>query len=206
VRSLEAPGFGFDEEPSTTGMAAFPGGPFRREARRIARCEAIERWALCEWWDGHLPVRPLPGGIGRDSGEVEILQPHDDVRVVLVWKRERTTGMMTYGFACDALVSSSLLRAEGERRRTEQGLRNLAKTAKQPETEFEVRALFFGEDEGFRLFVQQLNKSLACSRIRESPKLIVDREVIGPWARYTTVWRCLFSMSQNRNRPDFFLF
>src|SRR4051812_18550664 len=51
VRSERAEQFGFDVDPSTTGMSAFP-GVLRRQARRSAVLEAVERFSLIAWWEG----------------------------------------------------------------------------------------------------------------------------------------------------------
>src|SRR5581483_533871 len=51
VRSERAEEFGFDVDPSTCGMSAFP-GLLRRQARRNAVLEAVERFTLIAWWEG----------------------------------------------------------------------------------------------------------------------------------------------------------
>src|SRR5829696_4460371 len=56
VRSEAAPDYGFDIDPSSTGMSAFPGF-VRRQARRSAVLEGVERFSLCAWWDGRMDGR-----------------------------------------------------------------------------------------------------------------------------------------------------
>src|ERR1044071_7034575 len=56
VRSDRAEEFGFDVDPSSCGMAAFPGF-LRRQARRSAVLEAVERFSLIAWWDGKIDGR-----------------------------------------------------------------------------------------------------------------------------------------------------
>ena len=51
VRSERAAEFGFDVDPSSNGMAAFP-GVLRRNARRKAMLEAVERFCLIALWEG----------------------------------------------------------------------------------------------------------------------------------------------------------
>src|SRR5882724_3583376 len=51
VRSERAADFGFDVDPSSNGMSAFP-GIFRRAARRKAMLEAVERFCMIAWWEG----------------------------------------------------------------------------------------------------------------------------------------------------------
>ena len=47
--------YGFDVDPSSNGMAAYP-GLFRRQARPSALMEAAERFNLLNWWEGRLPA------------------------------------------------------------------------------------------------------------------------------------------------------
>ena len=47
--------YGFDVDPSTNGMAAYP-GLWGRQARPGALMEASERFNLLNWWEGHLPA------------------------------------------------------------------------------------------------------------------------------------------------------
>src|SRR5688500_16710411 len=53
VRSDRAAEFGFDIDRSTTGMSAYP-GLLRRQARRSALLESVERFSLAAWWEGRL--------------------------------------------------------------------------------------------------------------------------------------------------------
>ena len=47
--------YGFDVDPSSNGMGAYP-GLFRRQARPSALMEATERFNLLNWWEGRLPA------------------------------------------------------------------------------------------------------------------------------------------------------
>lgn len=56
VRSERAAEFGFDVDPSSNGMSAFPGF-WRTHARRKAMLEAVERYSLISWWEGRAAGR-----------------------------------------------------------------------------------------------------------------------------------------------------
>ena len=56
VRSERAAEFGFDVDPSSNGMSAFP-GIVRSNARRKAMLEAVERYSLISWWEGRAKGR-----------------------------------------------------------------------------------------------------------------------------------------------------
>ena len=51
VNSGHAADFGFDIDPSSNGMSAFP-GLVGRNARRSAMLAAVERYSLSAWWEG----------------------------------------------------------------------------------------------------------------------------------------------------------
>src|SRR5580658_3244083 len=65
--------YGFDVDPMSTGMAAFP-GLFSHQARRKAYLEALERFTLLAWWEGMLP-----------SFEIDTEWP--EVKAVVLWAR-----------------------------------------------------------------------------------------------------------------------
>jgi len=53
--SPERTAYGFDVDPMSNGMAAFPGF-FAIQARRKAYLEAVERFSIIAWWEGMLPA------------------------------------------------------------------------------------------------------------------------------------------------------
>lgn len=188
--------FGFDLDPSTTGMAAFP-GLTRTQARNSACLEAIERWSLCQWWEGRLSAAQLPlGALPRGTSGIKICSPWPQVKIVVLYSSGETP-YRCYGFAADYSLANAIGHARIEQ------LRNIAavkayfsKAVKNeiPVTDsnlYERRLLYFSH-EGFSAFYERVRSSLANGPCPAEPKLIVDSEIIGPWTRYATVWRCLF--------------
>lgn len=57
--------YGFDVDPTSNGMSAFP-GLFPGQARTYAYSEAIERYTLFSWWEGITEAIPVdqPHGSG----------------------------------------------------------------------------------------------------------------------------------------------
>jgi len=193
VRSDRAADFGFDIDPSSTGMAAFP-GIFRRQARRLAVLEAIERWTLIAWWDGMLPASPISTDWPGVSA-ITIEGPPGGVTVV-VWAKSPWGGYV-YGHAAEESLGAACEHAVVELARHEwvmrgRWLRETAETkATAPANLFEQRCLFFAGDEGHALFLDRV-----AARPRGAapmkPEIICDAFLPGPWSRYAAVWRFAF--------------
>ena len=73
--------YGFGIDPSSNGMAAYP-GLWRRQARTGALMEASERFNLLNWWEGHLPAAETAPVLDRfDAAPRDgILQQFDVLR------------------------------------------------------------------------------------------------------------------------------
>jgi hypothetical protein len=188
VRSERAEEFGFDIDPSTTGMAAFP-GLLRRQARRSAVLEAIERFSLISWWEGRAEGRRFDTDWPGVSAVV-INGPFGGLTVVTY---ARTAwGGYVYGHAADESFGAACERAVVELARHEWILRGswLATAAGEPPVTsnlFERRCLFFATDEGHELFQQRLGSQ---SRgVEPRPEVICDADLPGPWDEFATVWR-----------------
>jgi hypothetical protein len=206
----------FDIEPSTTGMAAFPGltkGP----SRENARLEAVERWSLVEWWLGRLPATAAVGS-DEAAGSLEILTPFDRCAVALVW-RTSPAGAMSFGFAAAGKLPDALAHARIEEARNASVLAKLFReTSSSPEDfpfkglrlSYERRLAFFSSAAGGALFRERLASSCGQMAVPERPRTIMDCELPGPWTKYATVWRVLYEQSnrahQDGDRHDFFLF
>jgi hypothetical protein len=188
VRSDRAADFGFDLDPSTTGMSAFP-GLLRRSARRSAVLEAVERFSLMSWWEGRAEGRAF----GTDWPGVSALAidgPFGGLTVV-AWART-AAGEWVYGHAAEESLGAACERAVGELARHEWILRGAALRAAagaaQPVTNiFERRMLFFAGDEGHALFQARLATPARGPAPRA--EVICDREIEGPWSQYAAVWR-----------------
>lgn len=188
VHSERAAEFGFDIDPSTTGMAAFP-GLLPRQARRAAVLESVERFSLISWWEGWIEGRLFDTDWPGVSAVV-IDGPFGGLTVVAF---ARTNwGGYVYGHAADESFGAACERAVVELARHEWILRGswLATAAGNPPAArniFEQRCLFFATEEGHELFRAHLHRPPAGTAPR--PEVICDAPISGPWDEYATVWR-----------------
>jgi hypothetical protein len=188
VRSERAAEFGFDIDPSTTGMAAFP-GLLPRQARRSAVLEAVERFSLIAWWEGRIDGRCFETDWPGVSA-IAIDGPFGGMTVVVYARTD--WGGYIYGHAAEESFGAACDRAVEELARHEWVLRSsrLALAAGRtvaPTNIFERRCLFFASDEGHELFQERLGTRASGSAPRA--EIICDRHITGPWDQYTTVWR-----------------
>lgn len=188
VRSERAAEFGFDVDPSTTGMSAFP-GVLRRHARRSAVLEAVERFSLIAWWDGLVPGRRFDTDWPGVSA-IAIDGPFGGITVVVYARTE--WGGYVYGHAAEESFGAACERAVVELARHEWILRSRWLTifggeATAPTNIFERRSLFFATEEGHALFQERV--ASPPSGRPPAPEVICDRDMPGPWADYASVWR-----------------
>jgi hypothetical protein len=193
VRSERAAEFAFDIDPSTTGMAAFP-GLMRRDVRRSAVLEAVERFSLVAWWEGLMRGRAFETDWPGVSA-IAIDGPFGGVTVVAY---ARTAwGAWVYGHAAEESLGGACEHAVVELARHEWVLRaswlaTLAGEKIVPTNIFERRCVFFASPEGHELFRERL-----CSPASDrTPRIEVlcDNSIPGPWDDYTTVWRFTLRM------------
>lgn len=188
VKSERAEEFGFDVDPSSNGMAAFP-GLLRRQARRKAVLEAIERYTMMAWWEGAAEGRVFQTDWPGVSA-VAIDGPFGGVTVIVFARTE--WGGYAYGHAAEENFSAACERAIVELARNEWVLRAwwlafVAGEKTMPTGVFEQRCLFFATEEGHRLFLARV--ATKASRSIPQPEVLCDRDLPGPWDRYATVWR-----------------
>jgi hypothetical protein len=198
---------GLETDPTSTGMAAFP-GLFSKAARKRARAEAIERFCLVEWWNGTLRSRPVANGETSSTG-IEIENPIDRHRVVVLWK-QCEGGFFAYGFAGQPSLKGALQQAAVELERSAMVLSRFH--LKNPgfelgdldsiENAMERRVLYFSLQDGNRQFKGRVQASAKEWR-GPPPRPVVDMELRGPWSRYATVWRVLYPTQTNRHLRDF---
>lgn len=190
-RAPEAARYGFDVDPSSTGMAAFP-GLFARQARGAALMEAAERFNLLHWWEGRIDVRP----VAAPWPEVEAWVFDSTAPGVTVLLHRRTAcGHHTYGHAAARTFAAACSHAAAEMQRHECVLnaywkKHSALTIRPDMHAMEQRSLFFATEEGHAVFRERLAQRVVGSR--PPPKMVFDGEVPGPWSRYADVWRVLF--------------
>jgi hypothetical protein len=189
VVSPEASLYGFDEDPTTNGMAAYP-GMFARQARKAAWLEGVERASILAWWDGLLDGRLIETDWPGVSAVV--LTPPGGGFVSIVFSRTHF-GTYAFGHGADETISGACLKGMVELGRHDMVVRRyLARPygTPKPEDILERRALFFASQEGFALFSERLHRPSAPKIGRFDP--ICDREIPGPWSQYAAVWRVAF--------------
>lgn len=190
-RAPEAARYGFDVDPSTTGMAAFP-GLFARQARGAALMEAAERFNLLHWWEGRLDVR----SVASPRGDVEAwVFDSDAPGTTVLLHRCTRAGFHCYGHAAAPEFQTACRHAAAEMRRHENALdiyleKHGSLTIRTDMHALEQRSLFFATEEGHAVFRSRMERKAAGPRAR--PRPVFDGEVPGPWSRYADVWRVLF--------------
>lgn len=190
----DGPKYGFEVDPSSNGMAAFP-GLFRRQARPGALLEAAERFNVLNWWEGRLPVResatPWAG-----VRAVTIRSEAPGVTVILF--KRTAAGFFSYGHAAAGDFTGACRKAAVEMERHAQvvtrcaaahngRIQNVLPANAHP---IEHRSLFFAREDGHRLFLEKLSSAPAGAAVK--PKLVFDGPVPGPWSRYADVWRVVY--------------
>ncbi len=188
VRSEQAVEYGFDLDPTSNGMAAFP-GLLPRHARRAAVLEAVERHCVFAWWEGRAEGRRFDTDWPGVSA-VAINGPFGGVTAIVYSRTE--WGGYAYGHAAEESFGAACERALVELARHEWLLRSvwLARVAGQtiaPVHLLERRCLFFASDEGHALFLQRV--AARAVGVAAGPDVICDRDIPGPWSKFATVWR-----------------
>lgn len=185
VRAAE---FGFDVDPSSNGMSAFP-GIFARHARRKAMLEAVERFSLIAWWEGRA-VGKLCDTDWPGVSAVAIEGPFGGVTALVFAKTD--FGMYAYGHAAEETFGAACERALVELARHDSVMREWWRAkgtgeTRMPQDLFERRCLFFSTEEGHEQFLHRIKDR----PIGKAPKveLVCDCEIPGLWSDYATVWR-----------------
>lgn len=187
--------YGFDVDPSSNGMAAFP-GLWRRQARDNALMEAAERFNLLHWWEGRLAA--MESDTPWSGVKAAVICSEVPGITVVLFKRTRD-GFVAYGHAAAMDFNSACRKAAGEMQRHEQVVSHFALTHagkirhQLPDSAHPVerRSLFFALEEGHELFLERLRSHR--SKAPLTPSLVYDGLVPGPWARYADVWRVVYA-------------
>jgi len=195
--------FGFSIDPTSNGMAAFP-GLLARQARRAARLEGIERYAVLAWWEGHLD------GYTIDTdwpGIRALVIPGEPGAFVAIAFKRNGDKIYSFGHGAEESIGGACHRAIVELERHERVVKawqNKANLAAPTEL-LERRALFFSTAAGGHLFEQRLHRRAWASPAKW--QLICDSEIPGAWSQYATVWRHAFvppSAAFVQRRDDYF--
>ena len=187
VHSDRAAEFGFDVDPTSNGMSAFP-SLFSRSARRKAVLEAVERFSLVAWWEGRAHAR----SVSTDWPGVSALAIEGPMGGITVIAYARTNWGYAYGHAAEESFGAACERAMIELSRHESILRSRwlstvsGQSAKMTNL-MEQRSFFFATEEGHELFQQRA--AAPCRSTLPKPEVVCDAEIDGPWSDYATVWR-----------------
>lgn len=192
--------YGFDVDPSTNGLAAFP-GLYSRQARSGAQMEATERFNLLNWWEGRLPALETdtkwPG-----VRAVTICSEVPGLTVIL-YKRT-AAGFMVYGHAAAMDFDQACWKAAIELDRHELivdqfALAHAGRVRGQLAEDahpIERRCLFFASEEGHALFLERV--CAAPHQAAPTPRVVYDGPVKGPWSAYADVWRVVYEPPNDR--------
>jgi hypothetical protein len=188
VRSPQAAEFGFDVDPSSNGMSAFP-GIMGSNARRKAMLEAVERFSLISWWEGRAQWRLFDTDWPGVSA-IAIDGPFGGVTVIAFSRTDY--GMYAYGHAAEESFGAACERAVIELARHERVLHSwwlafVSGEKRTPTDLFERRCLHFSTEEGHAEFQRRIQDGVRGEM--SSATVACDRDIPGPWADYATVWR-----------------
>ena len=190
--------YGFLMDHTSNGMAAFP-GLFSRQTRSFALREAVERFSLVAWWNEETGIKEL----GQDSKGLEvfeILQPFRKHKVVLL-RRIKANDYNVFSYGCGSDLDSAKQSALFELERSDILLESFYgrnsgfewEDLSTIESFVERRLIAFSLPEGLELFEAKVEKTKDLNTIAK-PKVLVDRQIPGPWSKYAFVWRVLFDM------------
>lgn len=186
--------FFFHLDPSTNGMAAFP-GVSSQSARHLARLEAIERSFVLYWWEKQIDAQfrrtKWPGVSAIWT------RPFKGAHAVILFMRS-PFGFYSYGSSAGSSFDEACQRALIELIRHEWAIRtwHSKDESDTPSSLFERRALYFSTEDGFGTF---MNRVTSKAETKGMPSdLVCDAEIKGPWSRFTTVWRSLYRPPSDR--------
>jgi ribosomal protein L9 len=189
--------YGFDREPSTIGMAAYP-GLFPEQARKRAKREAIEHYCLSNTYRGglrciHLNTDPHKGTVTR------LENPISKDTVILAW-RTSEDGLTAHGSACEGNMAKAIEKAQIEMERSmfalhhffkrNRGIQQRSLSRIQDKQEMRIVKMAL---QGEKTTFQKLLQNPPLSVRPPAPKMVIDRMIPGPWQKYASVWRVLYA-------------
>lgn len=195
--------FYFDLNPTTTGMAAYPSITCG-QARRNAKAEAVERWALHEFNYKRLPVIKHSSTV-QGLLFFEIITPISDVKVSLLCYEKN--GLYVYGFSGGSDLKKSYNKAIIELDRNLRMLSRISDILKVDDFNSSVDKtfIFFSKKEGHDLFMDKINNAPR-TILSKNPKILCDLEMHGRWSKYTKIWRYLLEDSYYDYKSDYHFF
>lgn len=205
----------YDANPTSTGFAAYP-GILKNRVRSVAKYEALERWAVINWWRGKVrsricEVRRLKEGTLTIH---ELACDTDKFFVSLLHYQINTSDfnvIHAYSFAAGSTFNFSVQKAKVELDRNINSLKRFqhAKFEKAIEIESveDARLIYFSQADGNYAFREKIEYSHDIDTKFSDLEVIVDCEVEGDWNKFATVWRYLFENSHcDDNDHQFFFF
>jgi hypothetical protein len=191
--------YGFDVDPSSNGLSAFPGF-WRRQARQNSLLEAAERFNLLNWWEGRLAA--LESETRWPGVRAATICSEAQGLTVILFKRTEA-GFVAYGHAAAMDFETACRKAAAEMERHAMvvarfALSHAGKIRDQLPANahpLERRSLFFALDEGHELFLEHLRSP---ARAEAELKLVYDGPVPGPWTKYADVWRVVYAPPSRR--------
>jgi hypothetical protein len=187
-QSPEGACYGFQIDPSSNGMAAFP-GVFPWEARTLALAEAAERYSLIAWWSGATDAWP----VGEVWPGVECFRLENQIshHEVVILHALAGPGLHAFGFGAGDNQHKACLHAAVELVRSQYVLQRHARLVRHGRQVpvrglFERRFLHFSSDQGHAEFRQRLERPKWRS---VEPRIVFDGEIPGPWSDFACVWR-----------------
>lgn len=183
--------YGFKEDCSSNGMAAFPGF-FKSQARHRSHMEALEQLSVVAWWAGHIDASPATSALpGIDI--LRLHHPADFGEVVIVYRKSKS-GHVSYGYAAGQTIAGATTRAVVELARNEfiVTYHKICGRTKPVTDHLERRCLYFAGPEGHQEFLDRVAEGPTKPSPQWSP--VFDGEIEGPWSRYATVWRTTLKM------------
>ncbi len=192
-------------DKTSTGFAALPCWP-KNQARKIALSEAVERWAISNWWTGHLSSKVLSLHLPNSNIQAVRLEIPEAFGFVTILFGTATAGnheFSYYGFAHGYSLKQAIEKASIELMRNKRVL--LLNQIQQPKAISDQRLLYFSTDEGLKHFKSRLHSPV--QKPTAVPDLIVDSQIRGEWDQYATVWRCLLpNTDYHWSDPTHFMF
>ena len=200
VTSPDRARYGFDADPSSNGMGAFP-GLWQRQARPAAFWEAVERFNVLSWWEGRLDATVTETSW---AGVRAVIIQSETPGVTVILHRLSTHGHHAYGHAAGPDFATACARAAMELERhdfvvQQYLLVHAGGTGKiVPSTMhvIERRSVFFALAEGHELFLERLRTKRTLPPTL--PRLVFDGPVPGAWSQYADVWRVVFEPPSER--------
>lgn len=221
VDSKEAFLYGFDIDSSSSGMACFP-GLTKNRAKQQARLEAIERWSLIAWWEGHLSIGKIKtiNFLDKKSCDAYLIQSlWDGIYTVLLNSASLEKNFPIYAFGADFSVDLAIQKSLVELGRNSRSIdrfckdyecfddSKLASLDQILTSTMEKRLVYFATQEGKADFEATIHRDRV--EAVAVPKVLIDKEIPGPWSKYGTVWRhAFFPLSDNfqSEAKDYFFF